>query len=46
MSGAGVAVAQGHVVVNSGYGLYFHEPGNALLVFAVDSSPKLTAKSD
>lgn len=43
MSGAGVTVAQGHVVVNSGYGLYFHEPGNALLVFAVDESPTLTA---
>lgn len=33
--GAGPAVADGHVVINSGYGLYFHEPGNALLVFAV-----------
>jgi len=36
MSGAGVAISGGHLVVNSGYGLYFHEPGNALLVFAVD----------
>ena len=44
MSGAGVSVAQGHVVVNSGYGLYFHEPGNALLVFTVDDSPILAAK--
>ena len=35
MSGAGVAISGGHLVVNSGYGLYFHEPGNALLVFAV-----------
>ena len=33
--GAGPAVADGHLVINSGYGLYFHEPGNALLVFAV-----------
>ena len=33
--GAGPAIADGHVVINSGYGLYFHEPGNALLVFAV-----------
>ena len=32
--GAGPAVGDGHVVINSGYGLYFHEPGNALLVFA------------
>ncbi len=34
MSGAGPTVANGHVIVNSGYGLYFHEPGNVLLVFA------------
>ena len=34
MSGGGPAVGDGHLVVNSGYGLYFHEPGNALLVFA------------
>lgn len=32
--GAGAAVRAGHVVVNSGYGLYFHMPGNVLLVFA------------
>ena len=36
MSGPGVAIADGHVVVNSGYGLYFHMPGNVLLVFAKD----------
>jgi polyvinyl alcohol dehydrogenase (cytochrome) len=36
MSGAGPTVAQGHLISNSGYGLYFHEPGNALLVFSVD----------
>ena len=34
MSGAGPTVAAGHLIVNSGYGLYFHEPGNQLLVFA------------
>ena len=34
MSGAGPTVAAGHLIVNSGYGLYFHEPGNLLLVFA------------
>ena len=34
MSGGGPAVGDGHLVVNSGYGLYFHEPGNALMVFA------------
>ena len=33
MSGAGPTVADGHLIVNSGYGLYFHEPGNLLLVF-------------
>ena len=34
MSSGGPAVGDGYLVVNSGYGLYFHEPGNALLVFA------------
>jgi polyvinyl alcohol dehydrogenase (cytochrome) len=34
MSGGGPAIGDGYVVVNSGYGLYFHMPGNALLVFA------------
>ncbi len=38
MSGAGPAVAAGYVAVNSGYGLYFHEPGNVLLVFAPAAS--------
>lgn len=31
--GAGAAVRDGYVVVNSGYGLYFHMPGNLLLAF-------------
>lgn len=35
MSGAGPLVVDGHVITNSGYGLYFHEPGNVLLVFSV-----------
>ena len=35
MSGSGPAIADGHLIVNSGYGLYFHEPGNMLAVFAV-----------
>lgn len=34
MSGAGAAVVDGHVIVNSGYGLYYHEPGNVMLVFS------------
>ncbi len=34
MSGPGAAIAGRHVVVNSGYGLYYHMPGNLLLVFA------------
>lgn len=34
MSGSGPAVTDGHLVINSGYGLYNHEAGNALLVFA------------
>jgi polyvinyl alcohol dehydrogenase (cytochrome) len=29
-------VANGHVVVNSGYGLYYHMPGNLLMVFTPD----------
>jgi polyvinyl alcohol dehydrogenase (cytochrome) len=33
MSGPGAAIANGHVVVNSGYGLYYHMPGNLLMVF-------------
>ena len=39
MSGAGPTVANGHLIVNSGYGLYFHEPGNALFVFAPTDGP-------
>lgn len=31
--GAGAVVRDGYVVVNSGYGLYFHMPGNVLLAF-------------
>ncbi len=34
MSGPGAAVYGGHVVINSGYGLYYHMPGNLLLVFS------------
>lgn len=36
MSGAGPAVVDGHLVINSGYGLYNHEAGNLLMVFAVE----------
>ena len=32
--GAGAAVRDGYLAINSGYGLYFHMPGNVLLVFA------------
>jgi polyvinyl alcohol dehydrogenase (cytochrome) len=31
--GAGAAVRDGYLVVNSGYGIYFHMPGNVLLAF-------------
>jgi polyvinyl alcohol dehydrogenase (cytochrome) len=34
MSGPGAAVADGYVVLNSGYGLYYHMPGNVLLVYS------------
>jgi polyvinyl alcohol dehydrogenase (cytochrome) len=33
MSGGGPTVADGMVYVNSGYGIYFHMPGNVLLAF-------------
>lgn len=33
MSGPGAAVGDGYIAINSGYGLYYHEPGNVLLVF-------------
>jgi polyvinyl alcohol dehydrogenase (cytochrome) len=36
MSGPGPAIGHGHVVANSGYGLYFHMPGNVLLVYSFD----------
>jgi polyvinyl alcohol dehydrogenase (cytochrome) len=36
MSGPGVAVASGHVIVNSGYAFIRHAPGNALRVYTVD----------
>jgi len=39
MSGAGAAVVDGHVVINSGYGLYNHEAGNLLLVFGPPQEP-------
>lgn len=32
--GGGPMVAEGKLFVNSGYGIYFHMPGNVLLVFA------------
>lgn len=35
ISGAGPTLAADHLIVNSGYGLYFHEPGNLLLVFGL-----------
>lgn len=34
MSGPGPLVADGHLIANSGYGMYFHEAGNMLVVFA------------
>ena len=33
MSGGGPIVADGMLYVNSGYGIYFHMPGNVLLAF-------------
>ncbi len=34
--GSGPIIANGHVYANSGYGIYFHMPGNVLLVFGTD----------
>lgn len=34
MSGPGALVVDGHVVLNSGYGMYSHMAGNLLMVFA------------
>lgn len=36
IGGPGPVVAKGHVIVNSGYGIYSHMAGNALLVYAPD----------
>ena len=44
MSGSGPALGAGHMVINSGYGLYNHEAGNALLVFAPKSSGTVSAR--
>ena len=44
MSGSGPAIGAGHMVVNSGYGLYNHEAGNALLVFAPKSKGPVSAR--
>ncbi|HEU4624021.1 MAG TPA: PQQ-binding-like beta-propeller repeat protein [Steroidobacteraceae bacterium] len=35
--GAGAAIRDGYLAVNSGYGLYFHMPGGVLLVFTAGS---------
>jgi len=44
MSGSGPALGDGHLVINSGYGLYNHEAGNALLVFAPPSEEGLSQR--
>jgi polyvinyl alcohol dehydrogenase (cytochrome) len=36
IGGGGPVVANGMLYVNSGYGVYFHLPGNVLLAFSVD----------
>lgn len=40
MSGPGAAVWKGKVFVNSGYGMYSHMAGNALMVFAPEEAAK------
>ncbi len=44
MSGSGPALGAGHMVINSGYGLYNHEAGNALLVFAPKAKGSVSAR--
>ena len=34
--GPGAAIRDGYVVVNSGYGIYFHMPGNVLLAYRAE----------
>jgi polyvinyl alcohol dehydrogenase (cytochrome) len=36
IGGGGPVIHEGMVYTNSGYGLYFHMPGNLLLAFSVD----------
>lgn len=35
-SGPGSAIRNGYMAMNSGYGIYYHMPGNVLLLFSVD----------
>lgn len=41
--GAGAAIRNGYVIVNSGYGMYFHMPGNVLLAFTTPTQGSATA---
>ena len=36
MSGGGPTFGDGMLYVNSGYGIYFHMPGNVLLAFGME----------
>ena len=44
ISGSGPALGAGYMVINSGYGLYNHEAGNALLVFAPKAEGLVSAR--
>jgi len=35
-SGSGPSIRNGYMAINSGYGIYNHMPGNALLLFTID----------
>jgi len=43
--GSGPVIANGRVYANSGYGLYFHMPGNVLLVFEAADNPDSTSST-
>ncbi|MBT4494476.1 MAG: hypothetical protein HOC70_14635 [Gammaproteobacteria bacterium] len=42
--GAGPITAKGMLFVSSGYGLYFHMPGNALLAFGLPDESQVTSQ--
>ena len=46
LSGPGVLVVDGYVITNSGYGFANHMPGNALLVYGIDSDQCVNSRDE